>query len=159
MVTSDDEQYFYRKSVCPHCHESMLIEFDTEEATVEMYVRGSPTVAPQQVRSMKTASTHLPVTRPAKVRKERSCSLCGKPGHSVTTCKENKPDQFGFDATPKVSGFDPMTKEEYAGVKEAKDCEELSKSTADMMGLPIREVNIAYSSSDYQHYLSLRRIV
>ncbi len=89
-----------------------------------------------------------------KGRKQNACSMCGTPGHRVTTCPKSK------NKEPVVPKAEALTSEEYDSVMESKNQEGmLSKDTANTLGLNIREVNAAYGSVGYANYLAIRKSI
>ena len=83
-----------------------------------------------------------------KLKKPRQCSKCHKAGHIARTCPENQEKVF--------EQADPLTQQEFDNVKECKQDGLNSKSTAEALGFNSQEVNSAFGSSDYEHYLENR---
>jgi hypothetical protein len=80
--------------------------------------------------------------KPKKKRKQRTCSVCGKPGHIAKTCPGDE-----------TSKSDPLTEEGFATLKGVQLAPEFhSKDFAQAHGVSVAEVNRAALSGSYDEY-------
>lgn len=82
----------------------------------------------------------------------RKCSACGKPGHIARKC----PGSSEPAAESEKIG-QPLTEDQYVEVQAAKsDGTMVSSEMAKEFDVPLREINIAIFSRDYDTYLKNR---
>lgn len=87
-------------------------------------------------------------------RGKRKCSNCGEPGHTARTCAADVGTREARETTGRDSDDNArvLTEEEYLEVRAAKDRGESSWIIADELGLPRKQVNIAFSATTYERY-------
>lgn len=114
-------------------------------------------------RSVDTAEVALRMAGGEK--KLRYCKNCGKPGHRADNCPEEKKPKVERELVERDDGkvvlahatnLEPVTEEQYADIKTAKDHELTPKEISDEMEVSIREVNRVLQTYSYENYLSVR---
>lgn len=85
-------------------------------------------------------------------KRTRTCGNCRKPGHIARHCpKLNGMKDEGQEETEAIS------RSQYGDIKTAKGHGMSSREISKEMDLPLKEVNAAYRSSDYENYIFIRQ--
>ena len=85
-----------------------------------------------------------------KVKGQRICSVCHRPGHNAKTCTSGTDTPV---ATHSPSLADCLSEDQFDEIKHLQRSGELiSREYADENGLPLREVNTAIASRNYDEY-------
>jgi hypothetical protein len=114
----------------------------------------------QQERSSTKSPSKKRLGRPPGSKPK--CSVCGTTGHNVVTCQQGaKPHQnsASTNGVVKSTETDAMSETEFQDVKGFQDEGNSSFVAAAKCRVPLLEVNIAYASADYEHYVSSRQKV
>lgn len=94
-------------------------------------------------------------TQPRKACKKQTCKNCGKPGHRVSTCTEDKLEDEGEREPARTPKAGKLTAEQFRDVKEAEEHNMPAKDISANLGVSLREINRAFQSSSYDGYLSI----
>jgi len=97
-------------------------------------------------------------SKPARA--PRKCGTCGKSGHTYKKCPDRGQDVVKQPKAPKPvepampkKDTEALTEKEYGDVQDAKKDDLASLDAAHELDLPLVEVNKAYGSPTYEHYL------
>lgn len=161
----------YRKTVCPHCLASMMIEYDPTKNTINLFIPVDPDIfrapatqtiaTPQTKRTYKKREVKKIASANVSHSKPRFCTICGKSGHRRDTCPENggakkrrNPDAMDGTVSEKKEDR-PLTEGQYDFVQDNKK-DLTSLQMANEMNMPLEEVNKAFVARDYDYYIEHR---
>lgn len=135
-----------RKINCIHCHESIIIEFLEDDATVQYVLSVKPF---EKVPSITTKKTK---------RLSPTCSKCGEIGHKSNVCKFIEEDDIKTNSNRPIVFKDVLgsiTEDNFDEIKALQNMNYKSKEAADQSGFSIAIVNKIFGIKDWDSFQKL----